>query len=486
MYTSNPTIRSGHAWPGSRLPALAATMAILALSLLISAASVSAGPDADAPVVTFSTYYGGSTQECIFDPCAVATDGDGNIWVAGPTRSDDFPLTNPYTTTFASGSGTDIFVVKLEAGTHDVLYSTYLAGGVAQGITVDRDGNAYVVGYSSDEKFPVTANAAQPSYQGGFDAVVAKVSADGSLILYATFLGGSGHDEGYDIAVDDAGTIYVTGATMSDDFIRKNAHQPVHGGDDDVFVTKINADGSLAYSTYLGGSAEDAGWGLAIDDLGNAYIAGRSYSDDFPVTPGVIQEDLFSKAGADAIVAKMTPAGALAYATYFNQTSTDNAVDVAVNAQGNAHIITTHEGVLKFNGDASALLYWTNLNIEVNVHGEGGIAVDSDGVAYASGWRDGPAGGKDIVLAALTPGGRIAYNRTFGGSNDDRGYSVAVYEDGAGHKRAYIAGATTSDDFPTEDPVQASLNGSNDLVVLTVDGMENLPLYAVFLPVARR
>ena len=465
------------------LPGIAALLAILSLMLLFSAAGASTGTasTADTPTNPFSTFYGGGTQECPFDPCAIAVDQDGNIIVAGTTRSDDFPLINPYTTTFTSGSGEDIFVVKLAAGTHDVLFSTYLGSGVAQGVAVDDNGDIYLTGRTSDDEFPTTTNAVQSTYQGGIDAVVVKLSADGSQLLYSSFLGGSKQDEGYDIAVDDAGDIYLTGSTDSGDFITKNAHQGTFGGDTDAFVAKISASGNLDFSTYIGGSADDQGWGIAVDDSGSAYITGRSSSDNFHTTSGVVQAQRFSGAGSDAIVVKLDKNGSLSYSTFFNQTSTNNGVDIAIDSLGNSYIIQTHEDVVKFNTDASAVLYQTDLDIETNVHSEGGIAVDGDGVAYVTGWR-GSGGDKDIVLIALAPDGRVVYDRDIGGSVTDKGFKIAVYEDGAGRKNAYIAGSTTSGDFPTENPVQANMNGDNDLVILEISKLETLPIEALLLP----
>jgi hypothetical protein len=314
---------------------------------------------------------------------------------------------------------------------------------------------------------------------------VVKLSADGSQLLYGSYLGGASRDEGFDVAVDNAGNIYLTGKTASDDFPLANAYQSSFGGDEDAFVSKIASDGSLAYSTYLGGADEDQAWGIALDDSGSAYVAGRSYSDDFPTTPGVVQPDRFSAAGSDAIVAKMTPGGGLAYSTFFNDTSGNNGVDIAVDAGGNAHFINTDTGIVKLNADASEVLYRTELNIDWNVEGGGGIAVDSDGVAFVTGYR-GSGADKDIVLMALNPGGRLAHGQSTGGSNDDRGINVAIYEDDQGHKTAYIVGKTTSDDFPTVDAVQTNLNGTHDLAVLSIEGLENLRLHAVFLPLVQR
>jgi hypothetical protein len=354
------------------------------------------------------------------------------------------------------------------------------------GVAVNDNGEIYVTGYTSSDDFPTTSNAVHTTKQGGIDVIVAQLSADGSQLLYGTYLGGSNRDEGYDIAVDDARNIYLTGYTSSDDFDTANPHQAAFGGDKDAFVTRIGNDGSLSYSTYLGGVDNDEGWGIALDKDGNAYVTGRSSSDNFPITPGVVQPDRFSgAAGSDAIVAKLTANGALSYSTFYNTSSANNGVDIAVDDQGAAYVISTHEDVFKLNANASAIIYQVEFDIAVNVGGEGGIAVDSDRNAYITGWR-GSGGDQDIVVTVLAPNGRIAYNQAFGGSDTDRGYSIAMYEDGSGHKSVTVAGSASSEDFPTANPLQAQRNGPNDLIIHQIIGMEDLPTYFAFLPLMMR
>lgn len=433
------------------------------------------------PTIPFSTYYGGSLHECQFEPCAITTDANGNIYFAGTTNSTDFPMTHPFTTTVDIPS---IFVVKLAANTHNVLYSTYLGEGKARGIAVDNNGNAYITGESASDDFPTTPNAIHTSRQGATDAVAAKLSSDGSQLLYSTYLGGTSYDGGFDIAVDSASNIYITGVTQSNDFDTMNAAQATYGAGTDAFVTKIAANGSLAYSTYLGGSRDDRGWGIAIDSNSNAYVTGRSGSDNFPTTAGVVQPTRYSGAGSDAIVVKLTANGAFAYSTFYATGSANNGIDIAVDAHGNAHVISTHEGVFKLNANATAIAYRTGFissDIAVNVDGEGGIALDSRGVAYVVGWR-GSGSNKDIVVLAFAPGGQRIYERTLGGSDSDLGYSIAIHEDNNGHIDAYVLGDTESTDFPTTNPIQVNNDGQKDLAVFNISGLENLPSNFSYLP----
>src|SRR5262249_9410147 len=168
-----------------------------------------------------------------------------------------------------------------------ILYSTYLGGsGYDQGnsIAVDGAGNAYVTGYTYSTNFPTT-NPMQGSNAGSVDTFVTKLNSTGSTRVYSTYLGGSGDDIGNGIAVDGAGNAYVTGYTDSTDFPTTFPMQGSNAGFVDAFVTKLNNTGSTRlYSTYLGGSGVDQGSGIAVDGTGNAYVTGYTTSANFPTT----------------------------------------------------------------------------------------------------------------------------------------------------------------------------------------------------------
>ncbi len=165
-------------------------------------------------------------------------------------------------------------------------YSTYLGGNnddQGYGIAVDSSGNAYVVGYTYSTNFP-THNAFQGKLKGAFTVFVSKLNVSGNAFIYSTYLGGSGGDIGYGIAVDSAGNAYITGNTSSSDFPMAHALQSTLHGDDDAFVTELNPNGSaLVYSTYLGGGFDDYGQSIAVDSGGNAYVTGYTESTDFPL-----------------------------------------------------------------------------------------------------------------------------------------------------------------------------------------------------------
>lgn len=185
---------------------------------------------------------------------------------------------------------------------------------------------------------------------------------------------------------------------------------------------------------------------------------------------------------------KLNTNGALAYSTFYATSSTNNGIDIAVDAQGNAHVISTHEGVFKLNANATDLVYRTGSisnDIAVNVDGEGGIALDSRGVAYVTG-RRGPGGNKDIAVLAFAAGGQRIYDQAIGGSDNDLGYSIAVYEDGNGHIDAYVLGDTESTDFPMTNPIQATNAGQKDLAIFNISGLETLSTNFVYIPVVIR
>jgi hypothetical protein len=198
-----------------------------------------------------------------------------------------------------------------------LVYSTYLGGNdsdFGRGITVDQRGQVYVTGLADSADFP-TENALQPVYGGNGDAFVVKLNRQGSMLVYSTYLGGSGGDNGQGIAVDKRGQAVVTGGTFSADFPIENALQPTYGGGGDVFVAQLSADGTaLRYSTYLGGSGLDSGTGIAVDQRGRASITGGTDSSNFP-TKNALQPTLGGF--IDVIVAQLTADGAaLRYSTY--------------------------------------------------------------------------------------------------------------------------------------------------------------------------
>ncbi|HJQ22604.1 MAG TPA: SBBP repeat-containing protein [Blastocatellia bacterium] len=274
---------------------------------------------ADGSRLIYATYLGGSDLEQGLG--GIAVDHAGQAYVTGMTRSADFPVTQGALQP-AKSVGTcepetegaafpceDLFVTKLSADGSSLIYSTYLGGKASEhagGIAVDADGNAYVVGTTESEDFPVTKNAFQRKYQGGSDALVAKLSEDGQTLKYATYVGGEDFDGGNAIAVDGAGNAYITGGTGSVRFPTTSDNLQATTDDFDPFITVLNGKGSAAiFSTYLGGHHYDNGAAMALDAVGSIYVTGITLSGDFPVTRGALRTAFGGENGQDAFVFKV-------------------------------------------------------------------------------------------------------------------------------------------------------------------------------------
>ncbi|MEP6910697.1 MAG: SBBP repeat-containing protein [Actinomycetota bacterium] len=315
--------------------------------------------NADGSNLLYSTFLGGGSPEG--RGSRIAIDGAGNAYVTGTTTSPDFPTTPGAFDTSLNGSPlwycvVDAFVSKLNATGSELLYSTYLGGSCSEphaDIAVDGAGDAYVTGSTESDDFPITAGAFDTSPDVGTDAFVTKLNAAGSDLLYSTFLAGSGSDSGDGIAVDGAGSAYVTGSTASSDFPTTPGVIDTENNGLDAFVTKLNVAGSgLLYSTYLGGSGflsasgSDAGFGIAVDGAGAAYVTGRTGSADFPTTPGAFDSSLngggsgyLNNGDDDAFVTKLNAAASKTlYSTYLGGTASDGGIGLAVDSSGDAYI----------------------------------------------------------------------------------------------------------------------------------------------------
>lgn len=442
------------------------------------------------PVLKYSTYLGGNSNlgEVGY---GIAVDSSGNAYVTGITTSSNFPVVNAYD---YSLGGYDAFVTKINPAGNALVYSTFLGGmsmDFGTGIAVDSNGNAYVTGATGSSDFPVV-NAYCKTHQASFDAFVTKFNAAGDGLVYSTYLGGTFYNYGTGIAVDSNGNAYVTGFTQSQDFPLANAYDNSLGGNYDAFVTKFNADGdALAYSTYLGGSTNDWGYGIAVDSSGNAYVTGWTDSSDFPTANAY---DKSFKGDRDAFVTKFNADGdALSYSTYLGGVSYDEGYGIAVDSSGNAYVTgytqspdfpivqaydNSYNGyqdvfVTKINPTGDALVYSTYLGGSTNDFGTG-IAVDSSGNAYVTGHTDSSDfpmvnapdnsynGNIDVFVTKLNPaGGALFYSTYLGGGSDDEGYGIAVDSDG----NAYMTGYTYSWDFPVVNAYDSSYNGYQDVFV---------------------
>lgn len=286
-----------------------------------------------------STYVGGGEH----DECGLGIfiDKSGQAYVTGWTLSTDYPVT-PAALQQKHGGIFDGFVTKLSPDGSDLVFSTFLGGSQANegsGIAVDESGYIYIAGLTESADYPVTSEAFQKTWGGNRDVIVAKLNADGSALVYSTYVGGSGEEVAQDIAIDGKGQVYITGWTQSSDYdITPNAFQKVHAGEADVFVTKLNPEGSaLLYSTYLGGRGEDIGRSIVVDANGQAYVTGYTKSADYDVTSGAFQRALGGQ--SDAFVTKLNASGtALVYSTYLGGAGEDRGYSIAVDGIGQAYI----------------------------------------------------------------------------------------------------------------------------------------------------
>ena len=447
--------------------------------------------------LTYSTFLGGSSGDTGY---AIAIDGSGNAYVTGQTFSSDFPTTTgAYDITLASAP--DAFITKLNPSASALLYSTYLGGSqvdYGRGIAMDGSGNAYVIGATSSNDFPVTAGAYDTSYYAMMDVFVTKINSSGSVLLYSTYLGGSGSDFGLAIAVDGTGNAYLAGQASPNFPVTAGAFDTTISGNYDAFITKLNSSGSaLLFSTFLGGASDDMAGGIARDGSGNAYVTGNTFSSDFPTTVGAYDTS-FNGGMEDAFITKLNSSGnALVYSTFLGGSSYDEGRGIAIDGSGNAYITgatyssdfpttagaydTSFNGgsidvlMTKLNSSGTALLYSTYLGGGGNDTGYG-LAIDGSGNAYVTGLSDSndfPTtsfaidssndGNADAFVTKFnSSGSALRYSTYLGESAIDYGSAIAV--DGSGY--AYITGHAYSINFPTTaGAYDTSHNGSQDVIV---------------------
>jgi uncharacterized protein (TIGR03437 family) len=428
-----------------------------------------------AGALAYVTYIGGSQDDA---GSAIAVDSSGNAYVTGQTDSANFPtVAGSLQTTYQGAGGNgfygpagDAFVLKLDAAGSALVYSTYLGGSLddrGTAIAVDSSVNAYVGGTTLSTNFPVKS-AYQATYKGGGgspsyccgnpaplmsfgDGFLAKLNPTGTALVFSTYFGGSLDDTVTSLAIDSSGNIYIGGSTLSSDLPMLNAYQSHYAGNatatvqpflfmGDGYVAEFNSTGSLVFSTYLGGSSDDAVMALAIDSAGAVYVTGFTSSTNFPVTANAPQ----SKYGGggkmegiligDAFAAKISPATkSLVYSTYLGGSKDDAGMAIAVDSAGNAFI--------------------------------GGFANSTDFPITSSTALQAVFGGAsnagqptgDGFLTQISPdGSKILYSSYYGGQSDDAVGALALDAQG----NLYLAGSTMSSNLPvTSNAAQHAFGG---------------------------
>ncbi len=381
------------------------------------------------PLLVYSTYLGGSNGE---SAVAIATDQAGNAYVAGGTPSPDFPTTpGSFQTVLNAG---DAYVTKLDPTGSILIYSTFIGGSGGEsvvGIAVDSAGNAYVAGNTSSLNFPTTPGAFDFIGDPAIDSFVAKLNPSGTALVYASYLGGGGTEQSFAIAIDSLGQAYVTGGTKSLNFpVTFGVVDTTFNGDEDVFVTKVNQTGTaIAYATFLGGTNREQGVGIAVDVSGNAYVTGFTQSPNFPTSFG--GWDTILSGSTDIFVVRLNSVASGGYSTFLGGTADEIGFSIAVDGAGFAYI-TGYTASTNFPTTASAY------------------------DRIMSGWND-------IFVTKLNQWGTgLVYSTYLGGTAGELAFSIAV--DGVG--QAYVTGYTLSTNFPTTPGApDTTHNGGHDVIV---------------------
>lgn len=383
----------------------------------------------------YSTFLGGDGS--LDEGFSIAIDEQGNAYIAGSTESTNFPVTPGAFQTVKAGTSTNAFVTKLSPDGSSLIYSTYLGGvGTNNGtsIKVDSSGQAFICGRTTAMDFPTTPGAFDTTPTNtDYKGVISKFSSDGSSLIYSTYLtGSSGEANLLGIAIDSTGNAYVAGSTQSADFpVTPDAYQSVLLGSRSATVSILSDDGSsIVYSTYLGGSANDAAFSICIDDEGAFYVTGTTPSSDFPVTPGAAQTTIGGS--SDAFVTKFLPRGAgLAYSTFLGGSAVDVGYAIDVNAQKHACVI----------GDTASPNFPTTPWVIPSAYSSGTVV---------------------FVTLLSEDGSHFVISYYLGGSNGNDGRGVALGPDGS----IYTVGGTQSADFPiTAGAFQTTLNGISDAFI---------------------
>jgi hypothetical protein len=398
----------------------------------------------------YSTYLGGTGND---EGYGIAFDSNGNAYVTGQTASANFPGASNTLTGTANA-----FVTKIAADGSSLVYSIYIGGTGTNGdsgnaIAVDASGDAFVAGGTTSSDFPHTSGVFQPTLKGTTNAFVLELAPSGAL-TYSTYLGGTGSDKAFGIALDGSGNAYVVGSTSSIDFPTQNPLQGyLTGSTGSGFLTKLNSSGTaLAYSTYLGGSSTEAGDladAVAVDSSENAFVAGQTYNASFHTTTGAFQTTCgsCSNGNSNAFVTVINPGGsAYVYSTFLGGSGLDAGDGIAVDSADNAYVT--------------------------------GITTSSNFPTTSGAYQTKYGADDDAFVTKLNPAGSaLVYSTYLGGSGFDTGAGIAV--DGGGN--AYVTGQTSSSDFPTANATQSALGGESDAFVSELNAAGSQLIFSTYL-----
>ena len=453
----------------------------------------------------YSTYLGGDEEE---NGLKVVNDDGDCTYVTGVTRSIDFPTT-PGAYDETHNAYEDVFVIKLSPDGSQLLYSTFIGGSSVDygfDISLDSENNAYVTGTTISPNFPTTSQAYDTTPNGNGDAFCFKLNPSGSDLVYSTLLGGTDGDAGLALVLDNNYNAIISGVTASFNYpTTVGAYDESSNGEGDVFVTKLNSDGSdLEYSTYLGGSGyeESNRKSIAIDKIGNVYVAGETESEDFPTTEGCYDDNYDDS--RDLFISKLNPDGSnLLYSTYVGGHSSEDSREISYGDSGLVYVVggtnsddfPTTEGCFddSYGGESPEkegyfLIMNTetgNLTYSTFIGGSGwdrceSIVLDDNNNIYITGTagsEDFPVtnnsynktnqGSTDVFVMKF--GSKISnliYSTYFGGSSPDNGESITLDSNGF----VIVTGYTESEDFPTTNGTyDQSYNGMEDIFIFKLE-----------------
>jgi hypothetical protein len=357
----------------------------------------------------------------------VGVDSTGNITVSVTTYSTDFPVTaGAFRTTYAGGI-TDGAIIRFDSsgvrrwGTYFGSTGRDHVGGVA----VDRRGSIIVAGYTDGPDCPVTAGAFQSTSSGSNDLFISKFDSSGGR-LWSTYYGGQYDDWGDEIAVDFNGNIAVAGTTNSGNFpVSLGAFRTTFAGGD-AFLLLFDSLGNRKWCTFVGGSGQDEGLGVAFDAAGNAYVAGTTTSGNFPTTARAIQRTIGGS--NDLFFSKFSPTGGLTWSTYYGGRSYEYLYDISMGYNGDFYFI--------------------------------GNSTGTDALKTSNNFQDSNRGAYDVIFGKVDSSGSLVWDSYYGGSKDENWCSIS--SDIYGH--IYISGVTTSSDLSTRNAYQDSLDRSSAVV----------------------
>ncbi len=423
------------------------------------------------PVLTYASYLGNKNNEEGND---IVVDSDRNTYIVGSTTSVDFPINNPLQNKHGGGKY-DLFVSKFDAN-NALVFTTYLGGSANDkglSIAVDQTGYIYIAGETDSRDFPIRLpiqstlsgnNNCNEGKSDCNDAFIAKLNKDGSELLFSTYLGGNNKEIARSIAVDNEENVYIAGVTTSYNFPVQNEIQSTLKQQEasegklrelcgvslsiknygDIFISKLDTKNiSYIFSTYLGGTCVDAAFGIDLDNSKNIFVTGMTASPDFPVQIdadvcselNITEEECLPfqenfKFQTDIFLLKLNPEGnKILYATYFGDSGAEIGLDVATDNAGSAYITGY---------------------------------TDSPNLGHLNPFQGKHGGGRDAFIAKFSAEkGGLLYSSYLGGDKDDEGHGIAVNTE----NEIYIAGKTSSDDFPVNNPIRGIYGGKGDAFI---------------------